>query len=342
MVRTVVSVVLMAIVIGCSKKPKEGVAVIVNGHEILMTNVMQAAEMLHQTYVAAYPEKALEGMTPELLSGAAQQLVANKLLVEEAQKQQIVADPAAVDSALEQVVKRFPDRAAFERELTKMNETEANFRAQIAEGVRLEKLMHEIFATAKTIDSAQCRSFYEENKAEYVGAARVRGSQIFLPFTDASSEEERDRVVASARALRGQLVAGASFADLAKKHSRGPGAAEGGDIGWFKKGDLRPDLEAPLFALGKGEVGDLITTDVGVFIVKKTDEEAQTQLPFEEVSGRIRFLLEIRERNALISRYIDDLVAKANVVWVDERLKPFAAAATTGAFGLLPQGSGGD
>ena len=65
-----------------------------------------------------------------------------------------------------------------------------------------------------------------------------------------------------------QIRKGAKFADLAKKHSDGPSAKEGGDLSYFKRGTLSKELEDKVFALKAGEVTDVIRTKQGYVILK--------------------------------------------------------------------------
>jgi parvulin-like peptidyl-prolyl isomerase len=318
--RIVIAIVALTLTAGCQKKHREGVAITVNGYDITDIQVKQAAEMLHQSMLAAYPQKVMEGISPELTAGAAQQLIANRLLTEEAIQRRIEPSPASVDSACQLLKKRFPDEAAFQRELTKMGETDSSFRSQIKEGVRLDSLMRAILGTIKDIDTQECRAFYEKHKDQYVGPGRVRASQIFLPFTDSMSADAKGKLTATMQDIRQKILGGADFASLAKKHSKGPGAIEGGDIGWFKAGDLREDLEKPLMALKKGETSEIVPTAVGLFLLLKTDEEAEKQLSYDEVKDRVRMLLEIKTRNDFVGRHIDSLIAKAKITYYDTTL----------------------
>jgi len=320
MVSRIICCALLLSIVSCQKKPREGVAVVVNGYEIPTAQVMQTAELLRESMVSAYPEKAVEGIGNELLAGAAQQLIAHRLLLEEAQKLGITTDSAAVDSMYDMLRSRVPDQASFERELIKMGETKESLREQISEGMRLEQLMKRLFASGRQVDSQECREFYEKNKDKYTGTARIRASQIFLPFTDSMPETEKQALHTSAAEIRRTIESGTPFAECAKKHSKGPGALDGGDIGWFKKGDLKKELEEPLYQMKKGETSDIISTEVGLFILQKTDEEAEKQLPYEEVAERVRFLLEIRERNRQIGDHLDSLQKLAKIEFVDTSL----------------------
>lgn len=316
---------------GCGKKAQKGVALIVNGQKITSDQVLQAAEMLRQSIIAAFPEKAVEGVTSDLLAGAAQQLVANYLMIEEAKSRGITADAKVVDSVYESIKGRLPDEAAFQRELIKMGETDSSFREQISDGILLESLVKKILTGVRHVDTSECRAFYEKNKEKYIGAGRVRASQIFLPVSDSTKQEE---VLEKITAIREKALSGNSFAVLAEKHSKGPGSDAKGDIGWFKKGELKPDLEKPLFALKKDEVSEVITTETGLHLLKKTDEETEKQLPYEDVEKRIRFLLEMQERNTFIGNYIDNLTKRAHITYLDTTL---AHPSSLGGMNTIPE-----
>jgi peptidyl-prolyl cis-trans isomerase C len=338
MLRTIFCCVLTVfIVTSCSKKPKEGIALIVNGYEIPTVQVMQTAELLRESMIAAYPEKAVEGINGELLAGAAQQLIAHRLLIEEAQKRGITADTAEIDSLYGMLRSRAPDQAAFERELIKMGETDSSLRQQIGEGVRLEKLMKELFAAGRQVDSQECRDFYEKNREQYTATARIRANQIFLPYPEGAQDNDKQSLLTTAREIRQKIIGGTPFADLAKKHSKGPGALEGGDIGWFGKGDLKKELDEPLFLLKKGETSNIIPTEVGLFILQKTDEEPEKQQSYEEVAQRIRFLLEIKERNKQIGEHLEDLKKRAKIEFIDTSLAQAPELSTPELLQGLPQ-----
>ncbi|KYK36045.1 MAG: peptidyl-prolyl cis-trans isomerase [Theionarchaea archaeon] len=68
-----------------------------------------------------------------------------------------------------------------------------------------------------------------------------------------------------------ELKKGASFAELAKKHSECPSRKRGGDLGWFGRGKMVPEFEEAAFSLKKGELSDIVKTQFGYHIIKATD-----------------------------------------------------------------------
>ena len=78
------------------------------------------------------------------------------------------------------------------------------------------------------------------------------------------------RTEAKARDLLGQLQAGADFAVLAKEHSIDASASQGGNLGFFEKGDLHPDFEASAVVLEVGGLSEIVQTPVGFHIIQRT------------------------------------------------------------------------
>jgi len=94
---------------------------------------------------------------------------------------------------------------------------------------------------------------------------------------------------AEAVALIAQIKGGADFAELAKKNSTDPAAASGGDLGFFKEGDMLPEFSAVAFALKPGEVADKpVQTRYGWHVVK-VEERRQAPAPaYEQVHDELR------------------------------------------------------
>jgi parvulin-like peptidyl-prolyl isomerase len=79
------------------------------------------------------------------------------------------------------------------------------------------------------------------------------------------------RTAAKAAELLAQLNAGSDFAELAREHSIDASAREGGNLGFFQRGDLHPDFEAAAFALEVGDLSEVIQTPVGFHIIQRTN-----------------------------------------------------------------------
>jgi peptidyl-prolyl cis-trans isomerase SurA len=104
-----------------------------------------------------------------------------------------------------------------------------------------------------------------------------------------------------------QIRKGANFDDVAKKNSDGPTAAQGGDLGVFKRGTLAKQLEDKTFAMKAGEVSDAIQTKQGFVILKVTEHHDAGVPPLSQVEPRIQDALYMKKLQPALRKYLTKL-----------------------------------
>jgi peptidyl-prolyl cis-trans isomerase SurA len=143
--------------------------------------------------------------------------------------------------------------------------------------------------------------YYEKHKAEF-----VREDMVFLQEILISTQGKDEAGIAAAEKKANDLVArarkGERFGDLARDNSDADSAANFGDIGGFKRGMLKKDLEDILFAQERNYVTDPIRMENGFLILKIVERHRPGQASLEEVENEImerlfmpRFQPKIRE-----------------------------------------------
>ncbi len=306
---------------GCGKKvDKEQSAIVVNGESISRAKVNQAAEILRQGLVRAYPQKSFQSMGSELYKAAAYQLVSNIVILSEAKKQSITVSDSVVNNNFEMLKKRFPDQEAFQRELTLAGQTEEGMKKEFTEGMVMDSFLKQLLKNVDTVKEEECQAFYEKNSSKYISNSKIRANQVMFPVNSSSGKENNDSIKKTVESALQQIKNGSSIEKIVKKYSKN--GAMGGDIGWFQKGDLKPSLEDALSKLKKGEVSEIISTDVGYVILQKTGEEEGKALPYEEVKNHVRFMVEMKRKNDFVTAYVDSLIKKAKVAYNDTSLTP--------------------
>jgi len=90
-----------------------------------------------------------------------------------------------------------------------------------------------------------------------------------------------------AKEIEAELKKGADFATLAKEKSKDPGAADGGDLGYFTKDQMVPEFSEAAFKLDKGQISDPVHTQFGWHIIKVEDKRIKPTPTFDEVRGQI-------------------------------------------------------
>jgi len=146
-----------------------------------------------------------------------------------------------------------------------------------------------------TVTDAEVRRFYDANPAQFQAVEQRKARHILV-----KSEAE-------AQAILKQLKGGADFVALAKQKSQDPTAQNGGDLGWFTKGQLVPDFERAVFALSKGKLSGVVRTQFGFHIIRLDDVSMRPKLDFEKVKGQIRDALVGEKKRALTADYLTKL-----------------------------------
>ena len=130
---------------------------------------------------------------------------------------------------------------------------------------------------APTLSDEALRARYERDVAGRPGDEEVRARHILVADED------------KAKAIIAELKAGADFAEVARKNSTDPGAANGGDLGFFKKTDMLPEFSDAAFALKPGEVTPApIKTRFGWHVIKVEERRAAPPPAFEQVRDELR------------------------------------------------------
>lgn len=147
---------------------------------------------------------------------------------------------------------------------------------------------------ANAVTEQAVRADYDKFVADFVPSEEIRASHILVP-----TEEE-------AKAIKAQLDGGADFAAIAKEKSIDPGAANGGDLGFFGKGMMVAPFEAAAYAMTEiGQISEPVQSQFGWHIIR-LDEKRQSAPPaFEQVAGQLQQQLLMATFDATVDRLMD-------------------------------------
>jgi peptidyl-prolyl cis-trans isomerase C len=151
---------------------------------------------------------------------------------------------------------------------------------------------------------------YDEAIKQVKNEEEVHARHILVPTED------------EAKAILAQLKGGADFATLAKEKSKDPGAAEGGDLGYFTKEQMVPEFAEVAFKLDKGQLSDPVKTQFGWHIIKVEDKRIKPTPTFEQVKPQIENYVAHRAQAELV----ENLRKSATVERLDKPATPPDAA----------------
>src|SRR6478735_7036972 len=116
------------------------------------------------------------------------------------------------------------------------------------------------------------KKVYEEASKQITGEQEVHARHILVETED------------EAKAVKAELDKGADFA---KKKSKDPGSADGGDLGFFTKEQMVPEFSAVAFALEPGKISDPVKSQFGWHVIKVEEKRARKAPDFEQVKAQI-------------------------------------------------------
>lgn len=197
-------------------------------------------------------------------------------------------------SYYEDLLERVIDIKLFAQEGKKMKlDEEPSVRAAI--DFVIEKVLMQAFLSKyvqENIKEENLKASYNNFIADETSREEIKASHILM-----DTESEAIDVI-------NMLNDGDDFAELAKNKSTGPSGPSGGDLGWFKRGQMVPPFEKAAFSLNKNEISQRpVQTQFGWHVIKIFDKRIPEAPSYENMKSK---LIQDLERK-IVSKKIQDL-----------------------------------
>lgn len=223
----------------------------------------------------------------------------NKAIYDVAVKEKFKADEESVSLNYSSVMKELEQMLGMKEDevLKKFNLTKDN----IMETLRQEYITNLYLDKKSVVTEDEALKYYNANPDKFY---QYKASHILISTVDENgnplSAEEKAKAKAKAEALLEEIKKGANFEELAKENSQDGSAQNGGDLGYFKKGEMVPEFEK---AVAETKVGDLypklVETSYGYHIVKRTGENTEK---FEDAKLSIMDELSYNKKTQIIEK----------------------------------------
>lgn len=228
------------------------------------------------------------------------QLIDRELALAEADRLKVSVTPEEAEAALREHRRDYPGDA-FEQMLREQGISLEDWRRDLEAGLLMEKVVRQAVYTQVAVSETEIDNYYREHRDEFDRPAQVRARQIVV-----ASREEGERVL-------GRLRQGEPFADVARQHSLSPDAEEGGDLGFFPRGEMPSEFDVIVFTLPVGRLSDLVQSEYGfhIFLVEERREALRLELP--AVRDEIRDTLRAEKEEQAYQQWLQDLRGRANI-----------------------------
>jgi peptidyl-prolyl cis-trans isomerase SurA len=226
-----------------------------------------------------------------LQDNAIQNLIDRVLIIKDFQKddKKHVPDSFVDNQINDQLTEQFDnDRSKFLAYLRARGTTMRDYRKEVMEDIIYNYMMHQQHKSQSIVSPVRIEQYYKENKDRFYQDDSVHLRLIQLSraanATDGDLRGQADSIL-----LR--LRSGEKFEDLAKEYSSDSRKAKGGDWGWMKRSDLKPEFSEPLFAVKKGECSEPVILPEGGFLLYAEDRKYAGIQPLDEVRDQIERIL---------------------------------------------------
>jgi peptidyl-prolyl cis-trans isomerase SurA len=215
-----------------------------------------------------------------------------------------------------------------------------DFRQDVKNGMLTQRVLSREVGSRIVIPREEVQKYYEEHKNEFVREERVFLREI-LVTADPKDPEAFAAAEKKAKGLVERARRGERFEELARDNSDAVTAANGGDLGGWKKGDLKKDIEDLIWDKERNYVTDPIKTDNGFLILKKMAHHQAGLALLEEVENEIMGRLYGPRFEPKVREYLTELRQQAYLEikdgWVDTAAAPGKETSWTDPAQLTPE-----
>ena len=250
-----------------------GIAAVVNEDIITYSDIENRLRL----YLLSAPGEPPEDIRKRMVEQVFARLVDESLQMQEARNLGIEVDPSEVEHAFGTVAGQNNTTSdIFRNRLKSAGVSPMTMEDQIRSELAWSQVVRRKLRPQITISEAEIDTELER-LARSSGKTEFRVAEIYITFTDATSEQEALKKI---NGIAADISKGRPFSQLARQFSEAPGAATGGDLGWIEEGILDSRLDSALKALAPGKLSAPIRTDSGFHLLFLRDSrQMETVIP---------------------------------------------------------------
>jgi len=186
--------------------------------------------------------------------------------------------------------------------------TDGDVRVQAETQYRIERLLVRVQSDVTPPKAKEISEFYKRNKERFVTPELIHAAHIVKNVDEQHAEATARSRIETAYA---EIQSGAPFSEVADRHS--DCAGNGGDLGWFPRGEMVDEFDAVVFALPVGVVSEIFETQFGFHIATVLERRPAGVRSFKEVENDIAAAIVNEKRQKAVEDFVDGLRARADI-----------------------------
>ena len=273
----------------CGATIIDRIVAIVNGEIITLSELERYRSKLREGSEATGNPWEKRAKVLESRREILDRLIEEKLVDQQCKKWAIKVSERDIDMAIEDV-KRLNAITDEQLKMALMADglSWEDYRQQLREEIKRAKLVSRIIRQEFTVDQEGLKKFYIEHIERFKEPDQIRASHILIRIPQDADDLLVEALRHKCETISERLRRGEDFGELALLYSGDASAKSGGDLGFFKKGELLPEFERCTFNLQTGQLSSIVRTKIGFHIIKVTGRKEGSVIPYEEVKEKVK------------------------------------------------------
>lgn len=286
------------------------IVAVINEDVITQADLDIALSSIIAEYKGKYPGNELAMKIEEARQEILKQMIEDRLILQEAKRRGVVVEDAEIEERLNNVKSRFSSDTDFDEAIEDAGVTSDTLKNRYKELIMMSKLVNHEVREKVVVTPKEISDYYSKHANELKAPESVHLKAILILFEEENSES---LVKQKSDDIYRLIKEGRDFSDLARQYSRGPGAQEGGDLGFIEKGQLRKEFDDAIFKLKVGEVSAPVKSQDGYYIFKVEDRKDSYVRSLDEVCENIENIIFQEKARSRYKEWIDKLKRDAFV-----------------------------
>ncbi len=288
------AIVFLALLGGCTKR-EDRLVVTVGERGITVGEFEDAMARFMPEGVADLGEDELRDLKRNLLN----QLIEEELVVELARRNGIKVSTDELAAEVATIRLEFGE-GEFDPVISSRYGSVEAWKEEIRRKLLVRKVVDELITTGVKVSDEDAGAYYEANIKDYVVPEQVRARMIVV------------ETLQEAKGVRKGLKK-KDFSKKAGEVSISPEADDGGDLGFFGRGDMPEEFEEVVFSLKVGKISEVVESPYGFHIFMVEEKREGRELGFEDVKERIIDKLVRKEVDREFNKWISSLKKEVKI-----------------------------
>jgi len=275
------------------------IVAVVNDEPITQSELDALLIPIYAQYRSAYIGEEFINKVNEARTNLLNQLIEDRLVAQEAKRLEVKVTEEEVEAHINEVKRKFPSDDEFNLFLANQGITLDKLYKRYEEQIAIRKLHYYEVRQKVVVSPLEIEAYYSEHIDEFTEKEKLKVKTIMIKKKEDQGGKMVDEARIKIEKLVNEVQNGASFSELAKQHSEGMNAEEGGDLGFIERGEMIPEFDKVLFNLSVGEISPILETDIGyhIFIIEaKQEKKVKTLSEIKDEIYNIIFKIKSKDR----------------------------------------------